>query len=84
VLVGGEAGIGKTSLVTELARRADEQGWLVLTGHCIDLAAAETRPSICDGVLPGLRTWAVRSERRDLVVGTAGRRWRCCRRRWWL
>jgi DNA-binding CsgD family transcriptional regulator/tetratricopeptide (TPR) repeat protein len=40
VLVGGEAGIGKTSLVTELAGRAREQDWRVLTGHCIDLIGA--------------------------------------------
>ena len=40
VLVGGEAGIGKTSLVTELAGRAREQDWRVHTGHCIDLIGA--------------------------------------------
>ncbi|WP_277949966.1 helix-turn-helix transcriptional regulator [Bailinhaonella thermotolerans] len=36
-LVGGDAGIGKTRLVTELARRARERGFLVLVGHCAEL-----------------------------------------------
>ncbi|MGH9173073.1 MAG: ATP-binding protein, partial [Vicinamibacterales bacterium] len=37
VLVGGEAGIGKTALVEELASDARQQGVLVLAGHCFDL-----------------------------------------------
>jgi DNA-binding CsgD family transcriptional regulator/tetratricopeptide (TPR) repeat protein len=36
-LVGGEAGIGKTRLVTELGRRAGDSGALVLVGGCLDL-----------------------------------------------
>jgi DNA-binding CsgD family transcriptional regulator/tetratricopeptide (TPR) repeat protein len=36
-LVGGEAGIGKTRLVTELGRRAADDGALVLVGGCLDL-----------------------------------------------
>ena len=35
VVVGGEAGVGKTRLVAELAARAD--GMRVLSGACIDL-----------------------------------------------
>jgi DNA-binding SARP family transcriptional activator len=34
VLVSGEAGAGKTRLLAELARRADEEGCLVLFGRC--------------------------------------------------
>ncbi len=37
VLVGGEAGIGKTALVETLGREAEAQGALVLTGRCYDL-----------------------------------------------
>jgi DNA-binding CsgD family transcriptional regulator/tetratricopeptide (TPR) repeat protein len=37
VILGGEAGIGKTTLVTELARRAREGGAEVLIGGCLDL-----------------------------------------------
>jgi DNA-binding CsgD family transcriptional regulator len=38
VLVGGEAGIGKTALVEALAAEAGRQGALVLSGQCYDLA----------------------------------------------
>ncbi len=37
VLVSGEAGIGKTTLVDWLADQADEAGCLVLKGGCYDL-----------------------------------------------
>ncbi len=37
VLVGGEAGIGKTTLARDLARDASERGFEILTGHCYDL-----------------------------------------------
>ena len=37
VLVGGEAGIGKTTLVTAFAREAAAQGALVFSGGCYDL-----------------------------------------------
>jgi DNA-binding CsgD family transcriptional regulator/tetratricopeptide (TPR) repeat protein len=39
VLVGGEAGIGKTTLVRDLAETALSEGLVVLTGHCYDLTA---------------------------------------------
>src|SRR5690349_8125621 len=41
VLVTGEAGIGKTRLVAELARRAQLEGTRVLQGDCIELGAGE-------------------------------------------
>lgn len=34
LLVSGEAGVGKTRLVSEAARRAHQQGTVVLFGHC--------------------------------------------------
>lgn len=40
VLVGGEAGVGKTRLVEEFAARAETGGALVLTGACLDLSQA--------------------------------------------
>lgn len=43
VLVSGDAGVGKTRLLTELRDVALGEGWLVLAGHCLDLA---------DGSLP--------------------------------
>jgi DNA-binding CsgD family transcriptional regulator/tetratricopeptide (TPR) repeat protein len=38
-LIGGEAGVGKTRLVQELADRAAEAGFLVLSGQCVELGA---------------------------------------------
>src|SRR6478672_7314645 len=37
VLIGGEAGIGKTALAEVLCREAAEQGACVLVGRCFDL-----------------------------------------------
>ena len=37
VLVGGEAGIGKTTLVRAMLREAEQRGCLVLAGGCYDL-----------------------------------------------
>ncbi len=37
--VGGEAGVGKTRLIGELAERAAGAGFLVLTGQCVELGA---------------------------------------------
>jgi DNA-binding CsgD family transcriptional regulator/tetratricopeptide (TPR) repeat protein len=36
VILGGEAGIGKTSLANDACREATQHGALVLTGHCYD------------------------------------------------
>ena len=38
-MVGGDAGIGKTTLVADLARRAEELGFSVAVGHCLDIEA---------------------------------------------
>ena len=45
VLLAGDAGVGKTRLLTELRDVAVAEGWFVLAGHCLDLA---------DGSLPYL------------------------------
>ncbi|WP_375002046.1 AAA family ATPase [Aeromicrobium sp. CTD01-1L150] len=39
VLLGGDAGIGKTRVVRELVERARGAGFSVLLGHCLDLGA---------------------------------------------
>ena len=41
VLIGGEAGIGKSRLISELAGRADRDGVVVLVGECLPLGDAE-------------------------------------------
>lgn len=40
VLLGGDAGIGKTRLLRELVERASAAGHQVLVGHCLDLGDA--------------------------------------------
>src|SRR5215831_2211053 len=40
VVVAGEAGVGKTRLVTELIARARAQGTLALTGGCLNVVEA--------------------------------------------
>lgn len=37
VLIAGDAGVGKTRVLDEVAARADRCGMSVLTGHCVDL-----------------------------------------------
>ena len=37
VLLAGDAGVGKTRLLTELCGRARAAGATVLIGHCVDL-----------------------------------------------
>jgi ATP/maltotriose-dependent transcriptional regulator MalT len=38
-LISGEAGVGKTRLIRELADQAADRGFVVLTGHCVELGA---------------------------------------------
>jgi DNA-binding CsgD family transcriptional regulator len=38
VLLAGDAGVGKTRLLTELRDRAVDRGWMVHAGHCLDFA----------------------------------------------
>ncbi len=37
VVIGGEAGVGKTRLIDEVAATAVSRGWRVLVGHCLEL-----------------------------------------------
>lgn len=69
VLVGGDAGVGKTRLVGELVRQARRAGAVVLTGNAIDIADA---PPFWP-VLSALRT-AVRT-RPDDEVGALLSQW---------
>jgi DNA-binding CsgD family transcriptional regulator len=67
-LVAGEAGVGKTRLVTELAGAAREQGRLVLSGGCIDLGDASVPYA---PIVEALRTWA-RSATEDELAEILG------------
>jgi DNA-binding CsgD family transcriptional regulator len=68
-LLAGEAGVGKTRLLRELTLQAQEDGALVLVGHCLDLDA---------GALPYLpfsdafgRLRREHPERADLAIAAA-------------
>ena len=41
VLLGGDSGIGKSRLIAELVRRAEDDGVRVLTGECVELSEGE-------------------------------------------
>src|SRR5260370_26607484 len=65
VMVGGEAGVGKSRLVTEFAGRSRGAGARVLTGGCLELGA--------DGLPFAPFTFVLRELVRDLgVAGVAG------------
>ncbi|MFD8416509.1 BTAD domain-containing putative transcriptional regulator [Streptomyces sp. NPDC059650] len=53
VVVSGEAGIGKSSLLEAVVRQLPEQGWLVGTGHCPETDGAPPGRAWFD-MLPGL------------------------------
>ena len=71
-IVAGEAGVGKTRLVTELAGRAGGSGFTVLAGHCVELGA-EGLPLA--PLIDALRTLARTTARAELaeVLGPARR-----------
>ncbi|HET9084348.1 MAG TPA: AAA family ATPase [Candidatus Limnocylindrales bacterium] len=55
VLVGGEAGIGKSRLVAEVADRARRRGELVLEGGCVSIGSEEGLPFA--PIADALRGW---------------------------
>ncbi len=69
-LVAGEAGVGKTRLVTELADAARENGALVLSGGCIDLGEGGVPYA---PIVEALRTWVKGASEDDLeaILGHA-------------
>jgi DNA-binding CsgD family transcriptional regulator/tetratricopeptide (TPR) repeat protein len=57
VVVAGDAGVGKTTLITDLAGRAEELGFAVAVGHCLDIDAGisfgpviEAVTALCAGI----------------------------------
>jgi len=62
--VSGEPGIGKSRLLAEIARRADERGWLVLAGRAGELERDLTLALVGDALAPVLD-----SEGGDAVAG---------------
>ena len=54
MVVAGEAGVGKSRLVEELARTAEDQGIRVLVGRCVDIGDGELPYAPIAGALRGL------------------------------
>ena len=52
-LLSGDAGVGKTRLVTELALRATDRGFLVLSGRCAELGDAIPYLPLADALREG-------------------------------
>lgn len=70
VLVGGEAGVGKSRLVEEAAERARENATRVLTGSCIELGGEDLPLSpIVDALRSLIRL--MEADELDRVVGPA-------------
>jgi DNA-binding CsgD family transcriptional regulator/tetratricopeptide (TPR) repeat protein len=72
VLLAGDAGIGKTRLVTELGTRARAAGAQTLVGQCIDLVGAEV-PYL--PVAEAIRPLLAREDVRGLLRSTRELRW---------
>ena len=70
VLVGGEAGVGKTRMLTEFRAEAEAAGARVLEGGCVDLGDG-ARPY--DPFVAALRPWlrSLPAEDFDRIVGPA-------------
>jgi DNA-binding CsgD family transcriptional regulator/tetratricopeptide (TPR) repeat protein len=70
VLVRGEAGVGKTRLLREAARRADESGAQVLWGECLPIGNGELPYAALVGALRPLAR-SLDGADRDAVLGPA-------------
>jgi tetratricopeptide (TPR) repeat protein len=72
VMVAGEAGVGKTRLLTEFARHAEAAGGTVLTGGCLDVGEGTL---LYAPVVEALRSLVAALDRDDLerVLGGARR-----------
>lgn len=68
VLIGGEAGIGKTRLVRELSDRARERGARALSGGCVSLAEGTLPYLPVAEALRGLTTELGRSRLQSLLA----------------
>src|SRR6185437_2385499 len=52
-LIGGDAGVGKTRLVSELAARAADRGFVVLSGRCAELGDSIPYLPLADALREG-------------------------------
>ena len=71
VLVGGDAGIGKTALVTDLGRRASGLGFTVATGHSLDIEAGMSFAPVIEAMrslLSGIEDFGPRPSARRMLT----------------
>ncbi|WP_328589248.1 helix-turn-helix transcriptional regulator [Actinomadura logoneensis] len=74
VLVGGDAGVGKSHLVAELTATARERGFAVLTGQCAALGESMPYLPLADALWTALRDpHSAADERAALEQGLSGR-----------
>src|SRR5580698_2911581 len=70
-LISGDAGVGKTRLVAELASRASDRGFLVLSGRCAELGDSIPYLPLADALREGTTTPSAATE--PLVAALAAR-----------
>jgi DNA-binding CsgD family transcriptional regulator len=70
-LISGDAGVGKTRLVAELASRASDRGFLVLSGRCAELGDSIPYLPLADALREGTTTPGAATE--PLVAALAAR-----------
>ncbi len=70
-LISGDAGVGKTRLVAELASRAWDRGFLVLSGRCAELGDSIPYLPLADALREGTTTPGAATE--PLVAALAAR-----------
>jgi DNA-binding CsgD family transcriptional regulator/tetratricopeptide (TPR) repeat protein len=70
-LISGDAGVGKTRLVVELASRASDRGFLVLSGRCAELGDSIPYLPLADALREGTTTPGAATE--PLVAALAAR-----------
>ena len=71
-IVAGEAGVGKTRLVTELTGQAADFGFTVLAGHCVELGAEGLPLAPLIDALRTLARTTARAELADVLVDNGG------------
>lgn len=54
LLIGGDAGIGKTTLAAAVAARAADRGFTVLTGQCLDIDSGVSFAAVREALRPHL------------------------------
>jgi DNA-binding CsgD family transcriptional regulator len=87
VVVAGDAGVGKTRLLTELVDRARDAGWRTVVGHCLDFGdsalpylpfselfgrLADDGPEVAAGLIEALPALAHLLPGRRLLSGVPG------------